>query len=259
MKLNSSLLISTAFRCARSEPGRSAQSDAGLSALRHLFGAMRRDDESRRKIVNNSLKLLKILTAGLLLLCLGRTSALGQTQSLYNDIRAHEVGDVITVVLTENISGSSSTNASTSSNTAGSAESGITGNFVPFQPVFGADAQVSYDSDERIRADQQQLLQGTLSVRIKEVANNGDFVIAGQRSTEINGERHEISVQGFVRPSDITQSNRVLSYRIADAQIKYLKEEGVGEMKRKTGIGRKVLWGALGVVTAVAAFMAGGG
>jgi flagellar L-ring protein precursor FlgH len=197
--------------------------------------------------------------AALLLLCLSRINASAQTQSLYNDIHAHEVGDVITVVLTENISGSSSTNASTRSNTAGSAESGISGNFVPFQPTFGADAQLTYDSDERIRADQQQLLQGTLSVRIQEVADNGDFIIAGQRSTEINGERHEMSVQGFVRPSDITQSNRVLSFRIADAQIKYLKEEGVGEAKRKTGIGRKLLWGTLGVVTAVAAFMAGGG
>lgn len=230
----------------------------GLSAPQHIFGAIRKESECSRGVGNSLSKFL--ITAILLLFCLSLSkNAAAQHQSLYNDIRAHQVGDVITVVLTENISGSSSTNASTSSNTAGSAESGINGNFVPFQPTFGADAQVTYDSDERIRADQQQLLQGTLSVRIKEVADNGDFVIAGQRSTEINGERHEMSVQGFVRPSDITQSNRVLSYRIADAQIKYLKEEGVGEMKRKTGIGRKILWGALGVVTAVAAFMAGGG
>lgn len=183
---------------------------------------------------------------------------MAQHQSLYNDIRAHEVGDVITVILTENISGSSSTNASLSSNTSGSAESGINSNFMPFEPVFGADAQVTYDSDERIRADQQQLLRGTLSVRIQDVTENGDFVIGGNRSTEINGERHEMAIEGFVRPTDINQSNQILSYRIANAKITYLKEEGLGEIKHKSGIGRKILWGGLGILTAVAAFMAGG-
>lgn len=200
----------------------------------------------------------KIIPLVALIFVAGWSTGTAQQQSLYNDIRAHQVGDVITVVLTENISGSSSTNASTRSNTAGSAESGISSNFVPFEPVFGADAQVSYDSDERIRADQQQLLRGTLSVRIQEVTENGDFIIAGQRSTEINGEKHEMALEGFVRPADISQSNRVLSYRIANAQITYLKEEGIGEMKHKSGFGRKVLWGTLGVLTAVAAFMAGG-
>lgn len=205
------------------------------------------------------MKMNRILTAVIVLLCISWMNTSAQQRSLYNDIRAHNVGDVITVVLTENISGSSSTNASTSSNTNGSAKSGISSNFVPFEPVFGADAQMTYDSDERIRADQQQLLRGTLSVRIQEVSENGEFVIAGNRSTEINGELHKMSVQGFVRPSDISQSNQVLSYRIADAQITYLKKEGVGEYKKKTGIGRKILWGTLGVITAVAAFMAGGG
>lgn len=200
----------------------------------------------------------KLTLVALLFFGMSWSTGMAQQQSLYNDIRAHEVGDVITVVLTENISGSSSTNASTSSNTAGSAESGLSGNFVPFEPVFGADAQFTYDSDERIRADQQQLLRGTLSVRIQEVTENGDFMIAGNRSTEINGERHEMAVEGFIRPADISQSNRVLSYRIANAEITYLKGEGFGEIKHKPGIGRKILWGALGVLTAVAAFMAGG-
>ena len=195
-----------------------------------------------------------------ILLSLISRGAVAQSQykSLYNDIRAYQVGDVITVVLTENISGSSSTNASTSSNTDGSAQSGMNSNFIPFEPVFGADATVTYDSDERIRADQQQLLRGTLSVRIRDVTNNGSYFIAGNRSTEINGERHEMSVEGVVRPTDITPTNRVLSYRIADAQITYLKEDGISDMKHKPGIGRKLLWGALGVVTAVAAVMAGG-
>lgn len=177
-------------------------------------------------------------------------------QSLYSDVKAHRPGDVITVILTENISGSSSTDARTQSNTSGAAESGVNGNFLPFQPVFGANARVDYNSDELITANQQQLLRGTLSVRVRDVTENGELLIAGSRSTEINGELHEMSLEGFIRPADITDGNRVFSYRIADAQITYLKKEGIKQIKHKTGIGRKLVWGLVGVVTGAAVIMA---
>lgn len=177
--------------------------------------------------------------------------AYGQ-QSLYSDIKAHRPGDLITVILVENISGSFNSDANTSSNTSGSAESGVQGNFLPFEPVFGADAQVDYNSDERVSANQGQLLEGTLSVRVEEVSNMGNLLVAGSRSTEINGERHEMTIEGLVRPSDVTDSNEVLSYRIANAQITYLKKDGVKEKFHKTGFGRKVIWGLLGAATGAA-------
>jgi flagellar L-ring protein precursor FlgH len=165
------------------------------------------------------------------------------------------VGDVITVILTENISGSSSTKANTSSNTDGSAKSGISSNILPFDPTFGGNAQLTYDSDENISASQKQLLQGTLSVRIKDVSKNGSYLIAGHRSTEVNGEKYKMFLKGYVRPSDITTANRVLSYRIADANIKFQKEESLTTKKHRPGLGRKLLWGILGIATGAAAFM----
>jgi flagellar L-ring protein precursor FlgH len=183
------------------------------------------------------------------------TPAFGQ-YSLYSDIKAHRPGDVITVILTENISGSSSTDASTQSNTAGSAESGVQSNFLPFEPVFGADASVDYNSDERITANQQQLLQGTLSVRVDSVTNAGNLIVSGTRSTEINGELHQMTIQGLVRPSDVSDANEVLSYRIADAEITYLKKGGINETRNKTGIGRKIIWGLVGLGTGAAIILA---
>lgn len=192
----------------------------------------------------------------LMLLLFVYSSASAQS-SLYRDVKAHNTGDVITVILSENISGSSSTDASTRSNTSGSAESGVNGNFLPFEPVFGADASVNYDSDERITANQQQLLRGNLSVRIEEVTPNGDLLISGNRSTEINGELHQMNLRGYVRPSDISDANEVFSHRIANAEITYLKKGGVRQIRNKTGIGRKIIWGVVGVVTGAAVIMAG--
>lgn len=190
-----------------------------------------------------------------LLLLFGIASPAFSQGSLYSDIKAHRPGDVITVILTENISGSSSTDASTKSNTAGSAESGISGNFLPFEPVFGADATVDYNSDERITANQHQLLQGTLSVRVDSVTVAGNLIVSGKRTTEINGELHQMEIDGLVRPSDVDDANRVMSYRIADARITYLKKGGIKETRHKTGIGRKLIWGLVGVATGVAVIM----
>src|SRR5699024_5056486 len=181
----------------------------------------------------NIMKFDKIIFSVILIFCCSWNCLKAQSQSLYNDIRAHKVGDVITVILTENISRSSSTNASTHSNTAGSAQSGMNSNFLPFEPVFGADAEISYNSDERILAGQKQMLSVTMSVRIKEDTLNDSCLTAGQRNTEINGERNIMSLEGFIRPADISNSNRLLSYRIADARIKYLKKENLGTIKNK--------------------------
>jgi flagellar L-ring protein precursor FlgH len=200
----------------------------------------------------------KIFYIGMFIVMLfypGGKKAQAQLPSLYNDIRAHNVGDVITVILTENISGSSSTKANTSSNTDGSAKSGISSNILPFDPTFGGNAQLTYDSDENMSASQKQLLQGTLSVRIKDVGKNGTYLIVGHRSTEVNGEKYKMFLKGYVRPSDISQANRVLSYRIADAKIRFLKKESLTAKKHRPGLGRKLLWGILGVATGAAAFM----
>ncbi|MEX2600489.1 MAG: flagellar basal body L-ring protein FlgH, partial [Balneolaceae bacterium] len=85
--------------------------------------------------------------------------------SLFQDRKANQVGDIITVILTENISGSSSSDARNSSNANGSASGTASGNFIPFEPTFGTGATVEYGSDERNLASQGQLLEGNMSVQ----------------------------------------------------------------------------------------------
>lgn len=181
--------------------------------------------------------------------------ALLAQNSLYSDVKAHRVGDVITVILTENINGSSSTDSRTQSNTSGSATSTVSGSMLPMDAIFGANAQLDYNSDERALANQRQLLSGTLSVRIKEIDESGNYLIDGARSTEISGEIYSMNLSGVVRPTDINDANEVLSYRVADADIVYLNKGGINGLTRKKGIGRKLLWGAVGIVTGVSAIM----
>lgn len=165
--------------------------------------------------------------------------------SLYRDVKANKVGDVITVVLRESTNASSASDARLSSNASGSAGGSMSGNFMPFQPTFGADATVNYGSDQKNLSNQRQLLEGFISVQIKEVTPNGDLIVEGNRLTEVNGEIHEMMLNGIVRQNDVNSQNQVFSYRIANANISYHKKGGINPKTKNRGLIKKVALGAV--------------
>lgn len=166
------------------------------------------------------------LTAIALILFLIAEPVVAQ-HSLYRDVKANRIGDIITIVLVENISGSTTSDSRSASSIDGSATGSVSGNFLPYEPTFGTGAKVDYGSDERNLANQRQLLEGYLSVQIVEVDQMGNLVVEGSRQTEINGEIHEMNIRGLVRTNDIDNRNRVLSYKLANADIKYQKKGGL--------------------------------
>jgi len=195
----------------------------------------------------------KVVGTILIITFAGLCSTAHAQRSLYQDIKAHQVGDIITVVLTENISGTSSSDARNASNSNAGAGGGVSGNFIPFEPTFGSDVSVEYGEDQRNSSSQGQLLEGYMSVQIKDVSEGGDLIVEGTRLTEINGERHEMNLTGTVRPMDIDSRNRVFSYRVANADIVYKQHGGrfSGATKKRGFLTRAVLTGvgvALGAV-----------
>jgi len=172
--------------------------------------------------------------------------------SLYRDVKAQEVGDIITVILQENISGSSSSDSRRNSSTGGEASGSTSSNFLPFEPYFGSSASVNYDADERNLANQQQLLEGYLSVQIREVTERGDLIVSGSRLTEINGELHEITLDGVVRSNDVDSRNRVPSYRVANAEINYQKKQGISQSSRRPGFARRLVFYGIGAAMGAA-------
>lgn len=191
----------------------------------------------------NPMKPIALITLTLLI---GLSAALPASaqHSLYRDNKAGKIGDVITVILVENISGSSSRDERASSNQLGQLQGSLGGNFMPLEPFFSSDASVSSNSNANFLANQQQLLQGNLSVRIVDVTPNGDLVVEGSRATEINGEKHWVKLSGMVRPNDVDNTNSVLSYRVANAEISYQKEESLRQAWRRPGkLRRGVMYG----------------
>lgn len=132
-----------------------------------------------------------------------------------SDQKASRVGDIITVVVYQNAearNGAQNT-ARRVSSIDGAVRGGST-NEIGELSLNGA-----YSGHGEVSRSESFITQ--MSVAIESILPNGDFAIAGQQRMHINGEDTFIRVRGRVRPIDITSDNRVLSTRIAEAQINY--------------------------------------
>ncbi|AUD61084.1 MULTISPECIES: flagellar basal body L-ring protein FlgH [Shewanella] len=146
-----------------------------------------------------------------------------QASSLYSDIRAHKVGDIITIVLKE------STQAKKSAGNQIKKGSDMT-----LDPIFAGGSNVSIggvpidlrykDSMNTKResdADQSNSLDGSISANVMQVLNNGSLVIRGEKWISINNGDEFIRVTGLVRSQDIKPDNTIDSTRMANARIQY--------------------------------------
>ncbi|QSX36090.1 flagellar basal body L-ring protein FlgH [Shewanella sedimentimangrovi] len=146
-----------------------------------------------------------------------------QAASLYSDIRAHRVGDIITVVLTESTQAKKSANneikksSDISVNPLYAGGKNATINGIPLD--FGASD--SADTSREAGADQSNSLKGNISANVMQVLNNGNLVIRGEKWITINNGDEFIRVTGIVRAQDIRPDNTIDSTRVANARIQY--------------------------------------
>lgn len=153
------------------------------------------------------------------------------TASLFSDFRAHAVGDIITIVISESSSASRTGNASNSKSASTSLDAGV-GLLTFINPVSGGSsdsfkAQGSVANSNRVT--------GRITVKVTEVMPNGLLVISGTQSIKQLSDEQKITITGIVRPEDVTADNTVLSSNVADAQLKI---EGKGPLasKQRQGI-----------------------
>ncbi|GAB3738600.1 flagellar basal body L-ring protein FlgH [Silanimonas algicola] len=155
---------------------------------------------------------------------------------LYTDRKAREVGDIVTINLSER------TQASTRANTAITKEStnSMSGT------VFGAPVTVggqdildnSLSNTRDFAGDgnstQSNQITGTLTAQVVQKLPNGNLVIQGSKELALNQGNELIQVQGIIRTADIGPDNTIASTRVADARIVY---GGRGPLARSNAMG----------------------
>jgi flagellar L-ring protein precursor FlgH len=148
----------------------------------------------------------------------------GQQMELFADLKAHRVGDIVTVLLQETTSASKSavtkTSKTTSVNNTGPTIFGRTPTVhgVPLGTVAlsGAD---SFDGEGQ--SSQGNSLAGSLTVTVMEVQPNGNLVVQGDKTLRLNQGDEFVHVSGIIRQADIGSDNSVSSAKVADAHISY--------------------------------------
>ncbi len=165
-----------------------------------------------------------ILLAVLLLLPFSlklKGQTFGQGQSLFADIKAHQVGDILTVLIVEQNRASNQVETKTEKSTEISTSGGPGIGSLDFIPLFGGSADNSNTFDGKGENLRTGSIRAKITVTVTEIRPNGDLVIEGSRVIGINGDEETIYVSGVVRPRDVTAENTVDSYMIADAEISY--------------------------------------
>lgn len=160
--------------------------------------------------------------------------------SLFADHRAKSVGDVVTVLIVEYSSASSSADSKTSKNSNhGYNISGGAGTST-YTPMYGLNAQRKGGFDNGAETSRSGQLTGKVTATITEITPQGNLIISGQRMAKVNGEVENISISGTVRPEDVQADNTVYSYNVANANIAY-SGRGMVESGQKPGMITKFL------------------
>ncbi|QBQ96347.1 flagellar basal body L-ring protein FlgH [Paraburkholderia pallida] len=140
---------------------------------------------------------------------------------LFEDQRPRNIGDILTILISENMSATKSSGANTK-------RGGSTSFNVPsagFAPGFfsraNLNAQGANQFDATGGANASNTFTGVITVTVTNVLPNGNLVVSGEKQMLINQGNEFVRLSGVVNPNTIAGDNSVLSTDVADAKIEY--------------------------------------
>ena len=169
----------------------------------------------------------------------------GRSGSLFSDPRASGIGDLITVLVDESTSLTSSqqTSREKSSNIANEVKQFL---FSPVASKFGTkkgelpktEISTSSGSEGGGLVTNRQTLRSRASVIVVDVLPNGNFIIEGVRAVSFSGQQYYGKLRGIVRPYDVSRTNTILSSSIADARIEYVSQGSLSNAEKEGWLSR---------------------
>ena len=155
--------------------------------------------------------------------------------SLFADKKDLQVGDIIQIVISEDLT-SKSTNkrelSSTRDNNLGggllasTGTNALSGTANKVNSALGVGFSTNSDSSDKgsVKTSLDETFETTVSAIIEETYENGNYYIKGKKEMLVEGQKQEIIVSGVIRPYDITSDNSINSSQIADLKLLYDKD-----------------------------------
>lgn len=152
------------------------------------------------------------------------------SRTFFRDQRARSVGDILKVIVT--IQDSAKLDNKTESKRNDSANTGIP-NVLGFETKLGKILPGGVDASNLIgvkstdnnsgdgKIDRKEKINTTIAATVVKILSSNNLVINGSQQIRVNNELREVTVQGIVRPEDISAQNSVTLDQIAEARISY--------------------------------------
>lgn len=160
-----------------------------------------------------------------------------QKAYLFYDSRARNVGDLLTLIISEASEVENSENRSMDKNSSNGASADYAAGSSGGLATQAASASLDFASSAKRafsgKANYRDSREYTdhITVTVVDVLPNGNLVISGRRCLSIAGEQRTLVVSGVVRPIDLGPDNKISSRYVADLKTVY---EGEGTSKKFT-------------------------
>ncbi len=167
----------------------------------------------------------------------------GEQHSLYADLKARTVGDIVTITISEKASASKQ--ASTSTDRTSDMSAGITNLFglenskwITEHPKLDLQNLVTANYSNKFSGAgttvRKEDLVASLTAQVIDVYPNGNLKVRGGKEVRVNNEVQVIYMTGIIRQIDIMANNTVDSKHVLNAKISYTGK-GVISDKQKPG------------------------
>lgn len=167
-----------------------------------------------------------------------------QGGSLYRDIKARNIGDVVTITVSESADASEEATTETKKSHNWGGKLSASNPAVAGKNLLGGVTSMDYSAEfgrglkGSGKTTRTNAVKAYMTATVVDVLPNGNLVIRGSRWVKVNDELHQIVLEGVVRPNDISRNNTVLSQNIADAKIFIVGKGPVSRQQRPGWLGQ---------------------
>lgn len=171
----------------------------------------------------------------------------GRLADSVRDVRASQVYDLVTIVVLDNSSATST--GATNTQRKSSLAAAVTSLAGP-KSATGALANLANTSNNAQMQGQGTTSRGTtlsttVTAEVAAVLPNGNLVVKGQKDITVNGEKQVITIQGIVRPEDLSPVNSVPSNNVARMEIQVNGKGVVNDAVKRPFFLYRILMGLL--------------
>jgi len=169
--------------------------------------------------------------------------------TMFTDPKAHQVGDLVMVLVQETASATRSLGTKKSRKSKHSSslsglfglEKSIIPNFDPSLAMNTSNDKSFAGSGETTNSDS---LVASVTAVVTSVYPNGNMKIVGRREVTINQQPQELKFTGIIRPSDISANNTIISAQVAQAKVSYGSGGSLAAMSDEGWLGQTldVIW-----------------